>query len=372
MSKETKQLSPEEQLKGYLKDNKEDHYNFVDPTDYTISSGSLTLDIELGGGIKPSIVRSTGSTESGKTHNALAFMKNFLDKGEGYRGVYFKAEGRLDEEVQKRVGIEFSKNKDGSDWRDGGCHIHKSNIFEHVIGLMRTLVKNNPNKIKYFFIIDSMNALIPRGDEDKSFEEANKVAGGALLSSDFLRRMSLAFHELGHICFIINQVRSEVKINQYAKVDPKASNASGGFALEHFPDWIFEFQSKQSKAKTIFDSTGKKVIGHYCNIVLRKTTNEKTGRVVTYPIKHHQTNGESVWREYEVTDLLVTWDMVKKVGAWFKVNDEEKAAMTKINPDAPEQFHGLDKLRKFLEDNPKITDYYFNKFKNVLSKNVTA
>ena len=64
-------------LDAILNKNKDHHYAFDNNIDYVVSSGSLTLDIEMGGGIHPGIVRASGITEGGKTSNALAFAKNF-------------------------------------------------------------------------------------------------------------------------------------------------------------------------------------------------------------------------------------------------------------------------------------------------------
>ena len=70
-------MSPEEQIEAYLENNKGDHYNFEEDRTYTVSSGSLLLDIEMGGGIGPGIIRASGITEGGKTSCALSFAKNF-------------------------------------------------------------------------------------------------------------------------------------------------------------------------------------------------------------------------------------------------------------------------------------------------------
>ncbi len=70
-------VSPVEQIRTYLEQNKGDHYNFEEDRVYSVSSGSLLLDIELGGGIKPGVIRATGVTEGGKTSCGLAFARNF-------------------------------------------------------------------------------------------------------------------------------------------------------------------------------------------------------------------------------------------------------------------------------------------------------
>ncbi len=45
-------------LDSILSRNKDHHYAFDNNIDYVVSSGSLTLDIEMGGGIHPGIIRS--------------------------------------------------------------------------------------------------------------------------------------------------------------------------------------------------------------------------------------------------------------------------------------------------------------------------
>ena len=70
-------VSPVDQIQAYLEQNKDDHYNFEEERNYIVSSGSLLMDIEMGGGIGPGIIRASGITEGGKTSCALAFARNF-------------------------------------------------------------------------------------------------------------------------------------------------------------------------------------------------------------------------------------------------------------------------------------------------------
>ena len=83
-----------ETLKSFLKENKEHHYNYEEEIDYKISSGSLTVDFELGGGFGPGLHRFTGINEGGKTSEALEVMRNFIAEPHS-RGLYITAEGRL-------------------------------------------------------------------------------------------------------------------------------------------------------------------------------------------------------------------------------------------------------------------------------------
>ena len=352
--------SPVEQIQAYLERNKGDHYNFEEERVYTVSSGSLLLDIEMGGGIKPGVVRATGVTEGGKTSCGLAFAKNF-QKMDRSMVIYIKAEGRLSDDLIKRMGI----NTDTSKWQ-----IIKSNVYETVINLMREMVKDNKDNYKYMFIIDSMDALIPKGDLEKGSEEALKVGGGALLSSDFLRRMALGLATRGHICYMVSQVRSTIKINPYEKSDPQITNASGGNAALHYSDWILEFQPRYQKDIISTQPNGKgDHLGHWCKLVFRKTPNEKTGISVRYPIRYGRTEGKSIWVEYEVVDMLLAWDMAQAKGAWVTISDEiieEVKEETKL--ELKKQHQGVDNLRRYFEENIEIGKYLFYKFRETLKK----
>ena len=84
-------ITPNQLMQKFLKDNEKDHYNFEQEHDYVVSSGSLILDYELGGGFGPGLHRFVGFTESGKTSEALQIMKNFLKTVPNGRGFYIKA-----------------------------------------------------------------------------------------------------------------------------------------------------------------------------------------------------------------------------------------------------------------------------------------
>ena len=349
-----------EQIQSYLEDNKGDHYNFEEERKYTVSSGSLLLDIEMGGGIKPGVVRASGVTEGGKTSCALAFARNF-QKMKNSMAIYIKSEGRLSDDMVERAGVDTSENK----W-----FVYKSNVYQSVIDFMRQMVKDNPTDTRYMFIIDSMDALVPRGDLEKGADEALKVAGGSLISSDFLRRMALGLATRGHICYMISQVRATVKINPYEKSDPKVTNASGGNAMLHYSDWILEFQSRYVKDLISTQPNGKgDMLGHWCKVVFRKSANEKTGTEVRYPIRYGRVGGKSIWVEYEVVDMLLAWDMAQARGAWVTVSDDIiEEVKEKTGLEFKKQHQGMDNLRKYFEDNKEIGKYLFNKFREVLKK----
>ena len=149
------QFNPQDQIRSYLDAHKDEHFNFEQEPHYVVSSGSLLLDTEMSGGIRPGILRASGVSEGGKTSCALSFARNFQDTVENGMVVYIKSEGRLSLEMVERSGVNTSEDK----W-----FVYKSNIFESVLQLMRELIMNNPTDCRYFFIIDSMVAMVPKKD----------------------------------------------------------------------------------------------------------------------------------------------------------------------------------------------------------------
>tara|TARA_R110000765_G_scaffold356561_2_gene446662 strand:+ start:960 stop:2060 length:1101 start_codon:yes stop_codon:yes gene_type:complete len=343
-------------LYKHLKQSDDEHYSFSEAVDYRVSSGSLNLDLQMGGGLNPGINVFSGVAGGGKTSCALTFAANFQKETENSFVVYIKAEGRMSDRILKSTGIDTSKDK----W-----FLYSGNIFENVGALIKNCIDQNPDNLRYMFIIDSMDALILKDDAEKGLDQAVKVAGGALLTSTLCKRLALRTAHNGHIALCICQVRSKVSINPYAKEDPKLSNNSGGNALQHYANWILEFQSNHYKSSKFFGKDKEEAVGHLCKIAIRKSMTENVGKIVGYPIKYKSENG-SVWVEREVINQLGAWEMIKKSGAWISFNEETLEDLIAQGYDVEEKFQGEDNLLLFFEENPKVTRYFFNKFKATL------
>jgi len=276
--------------------------------------------------------------------------------------IYIKSEGRLSAEMIERSGIDTDESK----W-----FVFKCNVYETVIDLMRQMVKDNASDTRYMFIIDSMDALVPKGDLEKGANEAIKVAGGSLLSSDFLKRMALGLATRGHICYMFSQVRTKVQINPYEKTDPRLTNASGGNAMLHYSDWILEFQQRWNKDLITTQPSGKgDQLGHWCRIIFRKSTNEKTGVEVRYPIRYGAQPGKSIWVEYEILNTLLKWGFVKRAGAWLNVTESLIEKLESKNLSIPEKIQGEEAFTNYLDENPEVKDYLFDMLKQTLSLTV--
>ena len=64
---------------------------------------------------------------------------------------------------------------------------------------LRGLAKEQSQTKKGFgVVIDSMDGLLPQSELEKRTSDAAKVAAGALMTSDFLKRVSLGMCKFGH------------------------------------------------------------------------------------------------------------------------------------------------------------------------------
>lgn len=361
--------SANDTLKSFLKDNKDDHYNYEEEIDYKVSSGSLNVDFELGGGFGPGLHRFTGMNEGGKTSEALEVMKNFLNEPNA-RGLYVKAEGRLPPEMRQRSGVAFAFEED--EWKDGNCFVFESNIYETVLDLMSVLIGDNPSKTRYCFIIDSLDGLIMKDDLKKGYHDSHKVAGGALLGAKFMQKMSIALAKRGHMAIFISQVRADIKLDPYSKAPIRQTTATGGNALLHFANYILEFEPRFKKDLILEQATQppdkekNKILGHNAKITIKKSPNEKTNYTLQYPVRYGRSNGTSIWVEKELIDMLYAWEYVNKRGAWLTADSEFLDLISEQGLEFPEKIQGEAKLSALLEENEKLSSFLVKYFKDII------
>lgn len=363
MSKEEEKDFGKAMTEKYFESNKEHHFNFEEfRGDYKVSSGSKILDSYIAGGFGSGLLRFVGPTEAGKTAESLVIQKNFLDTVGESKGIYVKAEGRLSEKMRERSGIKFVT--DPKEWELGTTLIFECNIYEVVFDWLRELIKNE-KKIRYHIVIDSMDGLIPESALKKSTADAAKIAAGATMTSDFLKRTNLGLAKRGHQCIMMGQVRAEIK-DQYAPKDRnKLGGASGGNAAVHFPDWVFEFMRPSQKGDWILPDPEKppgvdnKPLGRMAKVKFWKSTNDTTGMVISYPIRFGRSGKASIWTEREIVDLLLSWGFIKKKASWLSFDEELAGEVGEFKIQGMDALYAhlekeqdlVKKLDKFVSDN---------------------
>ncbi len=369
------------QLEIFLKENERDHYNFYTPTFYKISTGSLRLDSALDGGLTPGIHRFGGSSEGGKTSEALEVIGNFLETIPNSKGLIVKAEGRLGDKIKKRSSIKFVENAE--DWVAGTCFVLKSNVYDTVAQFIYDLVQQNEEDFKYIFLIDSLDGLMLKADMQKSIagDESVKVCGPNVLTKLLFKKLSLPMSELGHMMIVITQIIAKIQVGGHGGQAPEQLSISGGGgnAAIHFSNFILTFLPRYKKH--LITSDGKdpnfkfsecNIIGHKVRVALEKTENEKSKTEVEYPVKYAtETDVGGIWTELEIKDSLISYGFLNFKGAWGGFSDlaKEKMALAGIT-NIPEKFHGEAKFNEYVSQPQVLTFWKEALRKRIVEKDV--
>ena len=326
--------------------------------EYKISSGSLNLDYALNGGFGAGFNRLCGVSEAGKTTEAFLVMDNFLKKFPTGRGIYVKTE-RLGPEIRKRIAVKLVTHPD--EWVDGTCMMLECNVYETVAEFISSLIMNDKSR-KYCIIVDSMDGLILSNDAKKSYEEAQKVSGPAVLTKLLMKRISIYVEKGGHLIFLISQKTAEIQLDKYAPADPRMVTSSGGNAMVHFSNNILEFGHRYKGDDILLNSNEKPdqfanpIIGHWVKITLKKNTSENSHTSLKYPVKHGRI-GNAVWTELEITEFLLNFGLIEKGGAWYNLSEDLITVLNKADfKDFDTKFQGEAKLHAFFQANPQIME----------------
>lgn len=322
-----------------------------------ISTGSFFFDYALGGGFRGSSwCRFYGDPETGKSSMALKWGKNWQDfYGERGIVVYFNAEGRIRKEHIDGSGIKTEQQ----------FIVVDANISDLIYSVIEDLVHNNPNKNKYFFIVDSTDACQRAHDTDKKIKEAEKIGGSATIMSAAGKRLSLLFDRTGHVLYMCSQVRD--KVNTYSPGGAPPKSASGGNAPQFYSSLTGRIKKPWTETKIYEDPSDKKskIIGHLVEIVLEKTPNKSTGQTVSFPVKYDKVGG--VWRSYEAYMVAETWGFLNQKGAYFYWSEDMLAFLKdKLGHEVPTNFQGTKKLIAYLEENADLVELVFDKVKQVI------
>lgn len=362
-------------LEGFMDAHQGEHFNDIVPKHEVISTGSLTLDsivkIRSGG-----VVRLSGlGAELGKTSEGLVIMDNYMKTMPKSKGIYFKSEGRLSDDIKARSGMKFVNQ--AKDWVFGTVFVFAGNIFEATADLIEKMLLDMHQKGEHpVFMIDSLDGLMLRQDSEKSVwagKEAPKVAGVQLLTKLLFRRVALPITHYDALLIITSQYSAPINLDPYAPAGPRQISGGGGSSAMHQSDYVFEFGQRYPGDQILESPDDKpdfktnKIIGVWVTYNIKKSGTDVSGTRVRVPIKKGRI-GSAIWVEKEVVDMLLQFDLVKRAGAWFSFNEaflkEAKAAGITIK----EKIQGLNGLYDYVESDRAVFDWLYAKFRKILTQ----
>lgn len=258
----------------------------------TISSGSFSLDIALGGGLpKGRIIEIFGPESSGKTTLALHAIAE--TQRNGGKAAFIDAEHALDPEYATKIGV---KIKD--------LIISQPDNGEEALNILESLVRSG---IIDVIVVDSVAALTPRAEIEGEMG-ASHMGLQARLLSQALRKLAAICAKTGTMVIFINQLRMKIGI-----VFGNPETTPGGMALKFYASVRIDIRRTAQVKK------GDDVIG---NQIRTKVVKNK----VAPPFKIAEFNifyGEGISYEFDILNTALKYGVVSKAGASYSFGDEK-------------------------------------------------
>ena len=294
----------------------------------TIPTGSLSLDIALGGGLpKGRVIEVYGPESSGKTtltlHAIAAIQK------QGGTAAFIDAEHALDPAYAQRIGVDTEN-----------LLISQPDNGEQALEITETLVRSNAVDL---VVVDSVAALVPRAEIEGDMGDS--LPGlQARLMSQALRKLTGVISRSKTTVIFINQIRMKIGV-----MFGNPETTTGGNALKFYASARMDIR-RISQIKQ-----GEEIIGNRTRVKVVKNKIAPPFRVAEFDIMYN----EGISKTGDVLDLATERGIVEKAGAWFSYKD------AKIG-------QGREATKAYLKANPKVLDELEKKVREVATAAATA
>jgi len=275
-----------------------------------ITTGSLTLDVILGGGWPMNHwVEVIGDPSHGKTALALKTIAANQARDPEFTAVWIAAE-QFDEGYAKMCGVDTER-----------VLLVETNIMEDAFDAVISFCES---KAVDMVVVDSLPALVPGAEDDKTMEEFT-VGRGALLTNKFFRKVgkatkrSLTEEERPVLGLIINQYRMKIGVMHG---DPRTTPGGVG------KDYAYSVRCEVRRDEWLEVGTGqdKRRVGQ--TIKVRTIKNKTFPPQQTAYLDFYFAAGGPVERGEvdfgkEIVALSIINDIVERKGGWFYYGDRK-------------------------------------------------
>jgi recombination protein RecA len=277
----------------------------------TISSGAMTLDIALGGGLpKGRVIEIYGPESSGKTTLALHAISE-IQKAGGV-AAFVDAEHALDPTYSAALGVDINN-----------LLVSQPDSGEAALEIVDQLVRSAAVDI---VVIDSVAALVPRAEIEGDMGDSH-MGLQARLMSQALRKITGSISKSGCTVIFINQLRQKIGIT-YGSPE----TTTGGTALKFYASVRLDIRRIQT-LKRAND-------GEYGNRVKVKVAKNKVAppfRIAEFDIIF----GKGISTVGCLVDLAEETGVILRRGAWYSYEGNNLA-------------QGRDNTVKYVEENPEF------------------
>lgn len=290
----------------------------------TIPTGSLSLDLALGGGIpKGRIIEIYGPESSGKTTLALHAVAEV--QKQGGLAAFIDAEHAVDPEYAAKIGVNLDD-----------LLISQPDTGEQALEICETLVRSSAVDI---VVVDSVAALVPRAEIEGDMGDSH-MGLQARLMSQALRKLTGVIAKSKTTVIFINQLRMKIGV-----MFGNPETTSGGNALKYYASVRLDIRRTEAL------KDGDNVIGNHVKVKVVKNKIAAPFKIAEFDIMYN----EGISTAGDIIDLAVKEGLINKAGAWYSYNDE------KIG-------QGREAAKQFLKDHPKVIQELD---KTIRSKNIS-
>jgi recombination protein RecA len=290
----------------------------------TVSTGALSLDLALGGGIpRGRVIEIYGPESSGKTTLTLHAIAEV--QRQGGTAAFIDAEHALDPQYARRIGVDIEN-----------LLLSQPDNGEQALEIVETLVRSNAVDL---IVVDSVAALVPRAEIEGDMGDS--LPGlQARLMSQALRKLTSVISKSKATVIFINQIRMKIGV-----MFGNPETTTGGNALKFYASLRMDIR-RIAQIKQ-----GDSVVGNRTRVKVVKNKIAPPFREAEFDIMYN----EGISIPGDVLDLAVNHNIVEKAGAWFSYNGE------KIG-------QGREASKDFLKENPKLLKELDTKVREAATK----
>lgn len=256
-----------------------------------LPSGSLSLDLALGGGYpKGRIIEIYGPESSGKTTLALHAIAEM--QKQGGQAAFIDAEHALDPSYAKKIGVDTDN-----------LFISQPDNGEQALEICETLVRSGAVDL---IVVDSVAALVPQAEIDGDMGDA-QMGLQARLMSQAMRKLTGIISKSKATVIFINQIRMKIGV-----MFGNPETTTGGNALKFYASVRMDIR-RIGQIKE-----GDSISGNRTKVKIVKNKIAAPFRVAEFDIMYN----EGISKPGDVLDLAVQSGVIDKAGAFLKYKGE--------------------------------------------------